>query len=46
MAKDKQKKHQSAEEKAASGKMKRKELAKLQGELVGLQTWVRAKHAR
>ena len=38
MAKDKQKKHESAEEKAASGKMKRKEfekeLAKLQVELV------------
>ena len=50
MAKDKQKKHESAEEKAASGKMKRKEfekeLAKLQVELVRLQTWVRAKHAR
>ena len=50
MAKDKQKKHESAEEKSASGKMKRKEfekeLAKLQVELVRLQTWVRAKHAR
>jgi len=50
MAKDKRKNHQSAEEKAASGKMKRKEfekeLAKLQVELVRLQTWVRAKHAR
>ena len=50
MAKDKQKKHELAEEKAASGKMKRKEfekeLAKLQVELVRLQTWVRAKHAR
>src|SRR6476661_6338643 len=50
MAKDKRKKHESAEGKAASGKMKRKEfekeLAKLQVELVRLQTWVRAKHAR
>src|SRR5258705_7494153 len=50
MAKDKQKKHESAEEKTASGKIKRKEfekeLAKLQVELVRLQTWVRAKHAR
>jgi polyphosphate kinase 2 (PPK2 family) len=50
MAEDKQKKDESAEEKAASGKMKRKqfekELAKLQVELVRLQTWVRAKHAR
>jgi polyphosphate kinase len=50
MAKDKQKKHETPETKAASGKMKRKEfereLAKLQVELVRLQTWVRAKHAR
>jgi Polyphosphate kinase 2 (PPK2) len=50
MAKDKRKKHETAEEKAASGKMKRKEfekeLGKLQVELVRLQTWVRAKHAR
>ena len=50
MAKDKRKKHESPEDKAASGKMKRKEfekeLAKLQVELVRLQTWVRAKHAR
>jgi hypothetical protein len=50
MAEDKQKKDESAEEKAASRKMKRKqfekELAKLQVELVRLQTWVRAKHAR
>ena len=43
MAKDKRKKHESPEDKAASGKMKRKEfekeLAKLQVELVRLQTW-------
>src|SRR6476619_2316598 len=50
MPKDKQKKHESAEEKAASGKMSGKEfdkeLAKLQVELVRLQTWVKAKGAR
>jgi polyphosphate kinase len=50
MANDKQKWHEAADAKSASGKMKRKEfekeLAKLQVELVHLQTWVRAKHAR
>ena len=50
MAKDKQKKREAAGAKIASGKMKRKEfekeLAKLQVELVRLQTWVKAKHAR
>ena len=50
MAKDKQKKHEAAEATAASGKMSRKEfekeLAKLQVELVRLQTWVQAKGAR
>ena len=50
MAKDKRKKHESAEGKAVSGKMKRKEfekeLAKLQVELVRLQTWVRAEVVR
>src|ERR1700756_3724222 len=50
MAKDGQKKHQSAEATNASGKMRRKEfekeLAKLQVELVRLQTWAKAKHAR
>jgi polyphosphate kinase 2 len=50
MAKDKQKKTEASEEISASGKMKRKvfekELAKLQLELVHLQTWVRASHAR
>src|SRR6516164_3364677 len=48
MAKDK--KHEVAETKAASGKMKRKEfekeLAKLQVELTRLQTWVQGKGAR
>jgi polyphosphate kinase 2 len=50
MAKDKQKKHEAAEATSASGKMSRKEfekeLAKLQVELVRLQTWVQAKQAR
>jgi polyphosphate kinase len=50
MAKDKHKKHEATDAKAASGKMKRKdfekELAKLQVELVRLQTWVRATGAR
>jgi polyphosphate kinase 2 len=50
LAKDGQKKHQSAEVTNAFGKMKRKEfdkeLAKLQVELVRLQTWVQAKRAR
>ena len=50
MVKDKHKKHEAANAKAASGKMKRKEfekeLAKLQVELVRLQTWVQANHAR
>ena len=50
MAKDGQKKHQSAEATNASGKMRRKEfekkLTKLQVELVRLQTWVKAKRAR
>jgi len=50
LAKDGQKKRQSAEVTDASGKMKRKEfekeLAKLQVELVRLQTWVKAKGAR
>ena len=44
------KKHEAAEAAAASGKMSRKEfekeLAKLQVELVRLQTWVQAKRAR
>ncbi len=50
MAKDKHNKHEAVDVKAASSKMKRKEfekeLAKLQVELVRLQTWVQAKHAR
>ena len=50
MLKDKQKKREVAEAKAASGKMSRKEfekeLAKLQVELTRLQTWVQAKGAR
>src|SRR5512132_1310355 len=50
MAKDKQKKHETIEESNASGKISRKEfekeLAKLQVELVRLQTWVQAKRAR
>jgi polyphosphate kinase len=50
MTKDKEKTHESAEAKTSPAKMKRKEfekeLAKLQVELVRLQTWVKAKHAR
>jgi len=50
VAKDKQKKYEASEAIGASGKMRRKvfekELAKLQLELVRLQTWVRASHAR
>ena len=50
MAKDKQRKHSGAEEKAASPKMSRKEfekeLAKLQIELTHLQKWVQATGAR
>src|SRR5258705_5117400 len=50
MAKGKKKKHEATEATAASGKMSRKEfekeLAKLQVELVRLQTWVQAKRAR
>ena len=50
MAKDKQRKHSGAEEKAASAKMSRKEfekeLAKLQIELTHLQRWVQATGAR
>src|SRR6516165_8383477 len=50
MAKAKQQKHDVAETKAASSKMKRKEfekeLANLQVELTQLQTWVQAKGAR
>jgi polyphosphate kinase len=50
LAKDKQKKHAATEATAASGNMSRKEfekeLAKLQVELVRLQTWVRSKGAR
>src|SRR5262245_31020335 len=50
MAKDKQKKHEAAGVTVTSGKMARKEfekeLAKLQVELVRLQTWVQAKRAR
>jgi polyphosphate kinase len=50
MSKGKQKKHRADETAAASGKMSRKEfeneLAKLQVELVRLQTWVQAKKAR
>ena len=50
MAKDEQEKHEAAEASSTPGKMKRKEfekeLAKLQVELVRLQTWVRATHAR
>jgi hypothetical protein len=50
LAKDKQKKREAAETTSASGKMSRKEfekeLAKLQVELVRLQTWVQAKQAR
>jgi polyphosphate kinase 2 len=50
LAKDKHKKRQPAEPSHASGKMSRKdfekELAKLQVELVRLQSWVRAERAR
>jgi polyphosphate kinase 2 len=50
MAKDKQQKHDVAERKATSSKMKRKEfekeLATLQVELTQLQTWVQGKGAR
>ena len=50
MSKVRQKKHEAGEQIGASGKMKRKvfekELAKLQLELVHLQTWVWASHAR
>ena len=50
MAKDKRKKPDAAEANGASGKFSRKqfekELAKLQLELVRLQTWVKAKGAR
>ena len=50
MAKDEQEKHTAAEASSALGKMTRKEfekeLAKLQVELVRLQTWVQATGAR
>ena len=50
MAKDKQEKHEAAEASSTPGKISRKEfekeLAKLQVELVRLQTWVQAKGAR
>ena len=50
MAKDEQKNHKAAEMTSASDKMSRKkfekELAKLQVELVRLQTWVQAEQAR
>ena len=50
MAKDKKEKHEAAEASSAPGKMGRKEfekeLAKLQVELVRLQTWVQATGAR
>jgi polyphosphate kinase len=50
LAKDEQKKHKAAEMTSASDKMSRKkfekELAKLQVELVRLQTWVQAEQAR
>jgi len=50
LAKDEQEKHGSPEASSAPGKMSRKEfekeLAKLQVELVRLQTWVQAKRAR
>jgi polyphosphate kinase len=50
LAKDKQRKHEPAKASSAPGKMRRKEfekeLAKLQVELVRLQTWVQAKGAR
>jgi polyphosphate kinase len=50
MGKNKQKEHESTEAAASSGKMSRKEfekeLAKLQVELVRLQTWVKTKKAR
>ena len=50
MAKDEQEKHKAAEASSAPGKISRKEfekeLAKLQVELVRLQTWVQATGAR
>ncbi len=50
MGKNRQKKHEAAKAAAPSSKMSRKEfekeLAKLQVELVRLQTWVQAKRAR
>ena len=50
LAKDKQEKHEAAEASSTPGKMSRKEfekeLAKLQVELVRLQTWVQATGAR
>jgi len=50
MAKDKQKKHETSDTTAASGRMRRKEfekeLGKLQVELTRLQTWVKAEGAR
>ena len=50
MAKDEQEKHEAAEASSAPGKISRKEfekeLAKLQVELVRLQTWVQATGAR
>jgi polyphosphate kinase 2 len=50
LAKNKQRKHESAEARGVPGKMRRKEfekeLAKLQVELVRLQTWVQAEQAR
>src|SRR5262252_1296533 len=50
MAKDKQKKHETSDTTAASGRMRRKEfekeLGKLQVELTRLQTWVQATGAR
>jgi polyphosphate kinase len=50
LAKDEQEKHKAAEASSAPGKMSRKEfekeLAKLQVELVRLQTWVQATGAR
>src|SRR6516225_11188118 len=50
MAKDKQKKHETSDTTAASGRMRRKEfekeLGKLQIELTRLQAWVKAEGAR
>jgi polyphosphate kinase len=50
LGKNRQKKHEAAKAAAPSSKMSRKEfekeLAKLQVELVRLQTWVQAKRAR